>query len=229
MQTYGETSMDNATYFAELNKRIIEIERLRSQCSFFAKGIIGQTLIKEDLFFCATLDRCVQLSEGFIVLLKQRNMSCVGALLRLQMDNCMRTYATFVAADKYAVIDCIIHGRKISDQLDLNGKKMTDANLKKKMTVFCDSFPAVYDKASGYVHLSDMAFYQTVVSINDNTIEWQIGKELQERFNPLLLEAADAFIHFTNIYYKMLQAVVDSKQRYDTEHQADTDQLELEE
>jgi hypothetical protein len=63
-----------------------------------------------------------------------------------------------------------------------------------------------------------MAFYQTVVSINHNTIEWQIGQELQERFNPLLLEAADAFIHFTKIHYKMLQAVVDSKQRYDLEH-----------
>jgi hypothetical protein len=63
-----------------------------------------------------------------------------------------------------------------------------------------------------------MAFYQTVVSINDNKIEWQIGQALQERFNPLLLEAADAFIHFTKIHYKMLQAVVDSKQRYDLEH-----------
>lgn len=213
--------MDNATYFMELNKRIDEINRLRSMCPSLSKGIIGQTLIKEDLFFCAALDRCVQLSEGFIVLLQQRNLSCVGALLRLQMDNCMRTYAAFIAADKNSVIDCIIHGRKIRDQVDADGKKMTDTNLKKKMAAFNDSFPAVYDKASGYVHLSDMAFYQTVVSINDTTLEWQIGHALQERFNPLLLEAADAFIHFTEIHYNMLQAVVDSKQRYDAAHKDD--------
>lgn len=143
--------------------------------------------------------------------------------MRLQMDNCMRTYAVFIAADKDAVIDCIIHGRKIRDQLDIDGKKMTDANLKKKMAAFNASFPAVYDQASGYVHFSDTAFYQTVVSINNNTIEWQIGQALQERFNPLLLEAADAFIHFTKIHYKMFQAVVDSKQRYDAAHQTDTD------
>ena len=143
--------------------------------------------------------------------------------MRLQMDNCMRTYAAFIAADKDAVIDCIIHGRKIRDQVDVDGKKMTDANLKKKMAAFNASFPAVYDQASGYVHFSDMAFYQTVVSINNSTIEWQIGQALQERFNPLLLEAADAFIHFTKIHHKMLQAVVDSKQRYDAAHQADAD------
>jgi hypothetical protein len=210
--------MDNTTYFVELKARIDEIKELRRKCPTFAKGIIGQTLIREDLFFCAALDRSVQLSEGFIVLLQERNLSCAGALLRLQMDNCMRTYAAFIAADKDAVIDCIIHGRKISDQLDTDGKKMTDANLKKKMAAFNASFPNVYDQASGYVHFSDMAFYQTVVSINDNKIEWQIGQALQERFNPLLLEAADAFIHFTKIHYKMLQAVVDSKQRYDLEH-----------
>ena len=210
--------MDNTAYFVELKTRIDAIKELRGKCPAVAKGIIGQTLIREDLFFCAALDRSVQLSEGFIVLLQERNLSCAGALLRLQMDNCMRTYAAFIAADKDAVIDCIIHGRKISDQLDTDGKKMTDANLKKKMAAFNASFPNVYDQASGYVHFSDIAFYQTVVSVNDNKIEWQIGQALQERFNPILLEAADAFIHFTKIHYKMLQAVVDSKQRYDLEH-----------
>ena len=215
--------MDNATYFEKLETRIDAIQELRGKCPSFAKGIIGQTLIKEDLFFCAALDRSVQLSEGFIVLLQQRNLSCVGALLRLQMDNCMRTYAAFIAADKDAVIDCIFHGKKIRDQLDVDGQKMTDFNLKKRMAAFYASFPAVYDQASGYVHFSDMSFYQTVVSINNNTIQWQIGQVLQERFNPLLLEAADAFIHFTKIHYKMLQAVVDSKQRYDTTHQENID------
>lgn len=80
--------MDNATYFEKLETRIDAIQELRGKCPSFAKGIIGQTLIKEDLFFCAALDRSVQLSEGFIVLLQQRNLSCVGALLRLQIIAC---------------------------------------------------------------------------------------------------------------------------------------------
>ena len=213
--------MDNVTYYLELDKRIAAIKQLRKQCPTLSAGMIGETLIKEDLFFCAALDRCVQLSEGFIILLQQRNLSCVGALLRLQLDNCMRTYAAFIAADRDAVVDCIIHGKKIRDQLATDGKKMTDAYLKEKMAAFNASFPDVYDQASGYIYLSEKAFYQTVVSVNENIMEWQIGQVLQERFNPLLLEAADAFVHFTKLNYKMLQAVVDSKQRYDVAHQSD--------
>ncbi len=211
--------MDNATYFAELDKRITAIKELRSLCPSLATGIIGQTLFKEDLFFCASLNRCVQLSEGFVALLQQRNLTCVGAMLRLQLDNCMRTYAAFIAMDKDAVVDCVIHGKKISDQMDADGKKMTDAHLKKKMVEFNASFPNVYNQASGYIHLSDMAFYETVVGIEGQTLTWQIGQPLQERFNPLLLEAADAFIYFTKLHHKMLQAVIDSKQRYDAKHE----------
>jgi len=218
--------MDNMTYFTELDKRIATLQKLRELCPSFAAGIIGQTLFHEDLFFCASLNRCVHLADGFTVLLQQRNLSCVGAILRLQMDNCMRTYAAFIAKDQNAVVDCVIHGKKICDQVDTDGKRMTDAHLKKKLAIFSTSFPDVYDRASGYIHLSNMAFYETVVNIDNYTISWQIGHQLQERFNPLLLEAADAFIHFTKLHYKMLQAVVDSKHRYDAIHEDNDNSLE---
>lgn len=213
--------MDNAAYFKELEARVVQLKQLHNQCSTFASGIIGQTLFKEDLFFCASLDRCVQLSEGFILMLQQRNLTCIWAILRLLMDNCMRTYAAFIAEDKDAVIDCIINGKRISGQKDCDGNKMSDAYLKKKMTLFNKYFSDVYDCASGYIHFSDKAFYQTVISCNDKTLEWQIGQSLQERFNPLMLEAADAFIHFTKLNYKMLQAVADSKRLYDAAHEGD--------
>lgn len=56
------------------------------------------------------------------------------------MDNCMRIYAAFIIADRDTVVDCIIHG-----------KKMTDIYLEKRMTFFNAFFPDVYDKASEYV------------------------------------------------------------------------------
>ena len=91
--------MDNTAYYAELDKRLAAIKELRGRCPALAAGMIGQTLFKEDLFFCSALNRNVQLSEGFVALLQQRNLSCAGAILRLQLDNCMRTYAAFIAMD----------------------------------------------------------------------------------------------------------------------------------
>lgn len=207
--------MDNKSYFYELDSRIAQINILRKQCASLAQGIIGENLTKEDFFFCASLDRCVQLSEGFIPLLQQRNLSCVGAILRLQMDNCMRTYAPFTAENKDAVIDCIINGEKIGNQKDLEGNKLTDYNLKNKMAKFNASFPKVYDQASGFIHLSHKAFYQTVSNVSNGTISCQIGCPLQERFNPNLLEAADAFIHFTKLYYSFLFEIIKAKNHFD--------------
>ena len=36
------------------------------------------------------------------VLLRERNLVCAGPILRLQMDNCMRMHATFIAEDRNA-------------------------------------------------------------------------------------------------------------------------------
>ena len=38
------------------------------------------------------------------MMLKERNLTCAGVLLRMQMDNCMRTYAAFIAEDKKAIV-----------------------------------------------------------------------------------------------------------------------------
>ena len=77
------------------------------------------------------------------------------------------------------------------------------------------SIAIIYNNASGYIHLSDKAFYETVISCDNNAIEFQVGRELPEKRNPILVEMLEAFIHFVKLYYKMIIAVVESKKRYD--------------
>ena len=189
---------------------------LRKQGISLAKGIIGETLFKEDLFFCASADRSLNLIDGFADMLRKRNLTCVGALLRLQMDNCMRSYAAFIAKDKEAVIDCIIDGNPINKQVSKDGTKMTDGYLKGELSKIDTRFADVYNQASGYIHLSAKAFYQTIVKVENNSIEWQVGIELPEKRNPVLIEAADAFIHFVKLHFRMLEAVAKSKERFDS-------------
>ena len=152
---------------------------------------------------------------GISTMLKSRDLTCVGALLRLQLDNCMRTYAAFIAKDRNKVIDCIISGNRIDRQVDKNNKQLRDSYLTTEITKFDPIFSDVYDKASGYIHLSSAAFYQTIVNTQDYVIEFQVGRDLPEKRNPVLLEAADAFIHFVELQFKMLYAVVESKKRAD--------------
>lgn len=207
--------MTNNEYEADLELRGKALADLRKEAISIAKGIIGKSLFKEDFYFCASLDRCMRLIDGFIPMMVARNLSCVGALLRVQMDNCMRTYAAFIAKDKQAVIDCIISGERIDKQVDINGKQLRDGYLKHELSKIDPKFERVYNQASGFIHLSSAAFYQTVVGLDDYMIEFLVGSELPEDKNTVLLEGADAFIHFVKLHFKMLYAVVESKQRAD--------------
>ena len=207
--------MTNEEYMVALAPYIEQLKKLRKEAISIAAGIIGQTLCSDDLFFCASVDRCVRLIDGLIPMLQDRNLTCVGVLLRMQMDNCMRTYAAFIAEDRNAVIQCILDGTPVKKLKDSKGNLMFDGYLKDEVAKMDPIFSTVYDNASGYVHLSEKAFYQTVDSCDNYGIGIQIGQPLPEKRNTPLLEAADAHIRFVNLHFKMLQAVVESKQRFD--------------
>ena len=211
--------MNNSEYLGALEEIIGSLKELHAEGINIAKGIIGETLTKDVFFFCASLDRCLRLTDGIILLLRERNLTCSGALLRLQMDNCMRTYAAFIAEDRTKVINCIIDGTPINTQRDTTGNRMTDGYLKNAISQYDSVFARVYNQASGFVHLSEKAFYQTVADVSDGKIALQIGHDLPEKRNAPLLECAEAFSHFVKLHYKMLDAVVESKTRFDAEQQ----------
>ena len=54
-----------------------------------------------------------------------------------------------------------------------------------------------------------------VASCEDNKINLYAGPNLLERYNPVLIEAAEAFIHFVKLHFKMLKAVAESKEQLD--------------
>lgn len=218
-----EKIMTNEDYFKSLDIRINRLCMLRREAISISNGIIGNTLCSEDLFFIASTDRCIRLIDGFIPMLKERNLTCAGVLLRIQMDNCMRTYAAFIAEDQNAVVQCVLNGDSIRKHVDKSGHKMNDSYLKNKLTEVDKIFGTVYDNASGYIHLSEKAFYQTLAKCEENHFEFMVGISPLEKSNKILIEAAEAYIHFVELHFKLLQEVVKSKQAFEarianTEH-----------
>ena len=98
-------------------------------------------------------------------------------------------------------------------------KKLSDGHLKDELSKLDDKFKTVYDQASGFIHLSEKAFYQTIVGTDTNgMVMMQIGDTLPEKRNEPLIECAEAFLHFIKLHYSMLYPVVDSKMRYEKEN-----------
>ena len=190
---------------------------LRKEAVNISEGVIGGSLCKDDFYFLASIDRCIRLIDGMTEMLEKRNLTCAGALLRMQMDNCMRTYAAYIAEDKNAVLDSVISGDPINKLKDKDGKPLTDSNLKNKLNNIDKRFGSVYSQSSGYIHLSDKAFYQTVDTCENYKIGFQIGLELPEKRNENLLECAEAFVYYCKLHFRLLKPVVESKKRLDEE------------
>lgn len=97
---------------------------------------------------------------------------------------------------------------------------MSDGHLKDEVSKLDDRFKTVYDQASGFIHLSEKAFYQTIVNTDtDGMVMMQIGDALPQKRNEPLIECAEAFLHFIKLHYSMLYPVVDSKTRFEKENQ----------
>lgn len=209
---------DETTYQVWLEQTVARQEAARKEGVQLAAAVIGQTLYTEDLYVISLIDKCIRLIDGFKNMLEQRNLTCAGILLRIQIDNCLRTYALYVAADKQEVVNSILDGSIQLNKLKAkDGSRMTDQYLRQQLEKVDRRFGTVYKESSGYIHHSEKAFY-TIASTNEpNIIELDMGHTLPQRFDAILKECAEAFLFFVGIQYILTQPIVESKKRIDAE------------
>lgn len=205
--------MNNERYLEELDNRLQVLSELRKRIIEMSKIIIGGPLYKEDFFFTSAMNRSVALLDGISEMLKNRNLTCGGILLRSQIDNCMRIFAAFIAENQTDFIDGFVAGKKISDMKDDRGNKMKDYILRQRLAEYDGQLDLVYRNSSGYVHLSDKSLYSsaTIVSAEQYDIEFSVDAPLKEKANPILLEVADAFIHYIKLQNIFVNQVVVSR------------------
>ena len=206
--------MDNIEYEKILNTRLNGVSLVRKELIGISKKIIGDSLYMEDLFFTSAIDRSVALLDGLASMLQLRNLTCAGIILRSQLDNCMRVFAAFIAEDRKKFIEDFMDGKKISQMKDNQGNKMTDVNLRKRLSQYDNQLDTVYQNSSGYVHLSNKAFFMstTIPEDKENTFEFKVGLPIKEKANPILLEFLDAFMHYVKLQNVFLNKVAISKQ-----------------
>lgn len=205
--------MENEKYLDMLDSRLQVLNVLRKKIIELSKEIIGDALYKEDFFFISAMDRSVALLDGISEMLKNRNLACAGILVRSQIDNCMRIFAAFIAENQTDFIDGFLAGKKISDMKDDRGNKMKDYILRERLAEYDVQLEQVYKNSSGYVHLSDKAFYSSVTTSSSKQydIEFSVGLPLKEKANPVLLEAADVFIHYVQLQNNLVNKVIISR------------------
>lgn len=207
--------MTNEEYFGKIASPIEALKILRTEAITLAAKIIGENLLREDLCICAMLDRSIRFADGFTPMIEARNLTCAGAFLRLQMDNCLRLFAFFIANDKNEAVDCIINGGIFSKLKDRAGVQMRDSYLKEKLDRYDPGFSNTYNQASGFIHFSSKAFYQSVHPKDNYHISFQVGGEQPEKINVVLLECIGAYIHYTKLFHRLMKILAESKTEFD--------------
>ena len=183
--------MNNNSYLVKVQPYIEKIKECMEITKTIARGVIGENILDIDFCFCGMLDRSIRLADGFIPMIKNRNLTCAGALLRLQLDNCMRLYALYIANDERAVVNALLDGDKIDKLKDKKGNQMRDTYLKNEFGNIDSQLPIVYENTSGFIHFSAKAIYQSIYDCNDHTIKFQVGGELNEKRNETLIDTIE--------------------------------------
>jgi hypothetical protein len=129
---------------------------------------------KLDILALAVLDRSLALLRGFCDLVEGRNMIAAAPLLRCQLDNGLRFFASTLVDDPHALAGDIAKGTPVHKMKARNGHFMRDDYLKKQLTIEVPWVRALYDQASGYVHLSEQHIINTM-GIPDEAGETVIG------------------------------------------------------
>lgn len=163
------------------------LDGILEELSGFQKKIINsakQTFIAGDsnlysldFFASAVYNRAISLTNGYVLLSKGNNYLAAVSLIRLQLDNVLRFFASSLVKDSSDFVNHFIEGKKISDYKDINGNKLFDSYLAKLLEAYIPGTQKLYDETCAYIHLSNKHFFPTVAKVDftNRKVGIQIG------------------------------------------------------
>jgi hypothetical protein len=176
----------------------------------------GGALYGMDLFTAGALNRSKAHISGFRHLVEAKNLICAGSLLRLQLDTALRFHAAFLVEHPHEFALAVLDGKRVRDLKDRDGKKMTDAYLVEKLGKEYEWVPRVYERTSGYVHLSATHLLSAMGPVEGadpsaRSISIKIAAEDKPLPVGLYVEAVDAFVAATEILLQHVHGWVFTK------------------
>lgn len=205
-----------ATRLEELLDKLRGSEPLHLDVGLRMMKADGGAVFPLDLLALAVLNRSSNLVPAFASLVESRNFISAVPLLRLQIDNCLRFYAAYISENPHDFATAVLGGEHVRRMRDKHGNKMTDAYLVERFSEEFSWAKNVYEKTSGYIHLSDAhianIFKQPIGEASEETVqELVIGPGDNFAGDCLYEEAVEAFIAATEAMFHYLVGWVGTK------------------
>ncbi|MBL7997871.1 MAG: hypothetical protein JNL32_04445 [Candidatus Kapabacteria bacterium] len=137
----------------------------------------GKNMYSLDLLSMAVSNRAIRVIQGFIQATESSNMLVSLPLVRLHIDTLLRWYATTLVEHPHELAKLILSGSKLKDVKDREEKKLTDSYLVGCYSNYFSQLKTVYEKTSGYIHLSQSHMTAPVYSVeSEGTITWMLSR-----------------------------------------------------
>jgi hypothetical protein len=163
-----------------LDKILNELSNFQKQFIESSKRFIeagNKKLYTLDFFASAVNNRAISLTNAYVTLAKDNNYLTAVSLIRLQLDNALRFFASTLVADSNDFVMQFLDGKAIKDYTDVRGKKLSDNYLAKQLEAYFTGTQKLYTDTCGFIHLSDRHFFPTVAKFEkgNRNIGIQIG------------------------------------------------------
>jgi hypothetical protein len=176
----------------------------------------GEGIYGLDLLAQAVLHRSLMLTSGFADLIEKHNYTCAAPLVRLQIDNALRFFASTLVDDPHDfAVRVVVKGERLDRVKDRDGKQMRDWYLKEKLAEIYPWVEDVYDETSGFVHFSHKHFYSSSRLSEDGNLQFLMPSEPHDAFvsEDDFEEAAFAFNEATKVVLRLMRDWIATKHR----------------
>jgi len=195
--------------------RLTDLDRAHLELGMEMSKAHGGAIYGMDLLAFGALNRSKAHIGGFRTLIDAKNLICAGALLRLQLDTAMRFFAAFLVDKPHDFALAVLGGKRVRDLRDRDGKAMTDAYLARKLGEEFEWVPRVYERTSGYVHLSSSHLMSALSAKpgDAQSREFEVKVSAEDKPLPqwIYIEASDAFCAATQIFLRYVHGWVFTK------------------
>ena len=199
----GMEEVCNHEYFIQVPWIGRSMEDAAYKVKISGHAFVMGVMTKWSLFLKSLIFRADSLNTAFMSLVKENNLLAALPLIRLQLDNCMLSYAgtKFIVPDELA--EQYEQHVRLSKIKDKSGVKLTEMLLSTELDKYFKGFRSAYIKACEFVHLSQehlAASYQ--LNLEDKSLKytWQNFNGLyseaeQTRYKTLMLSANNVLLN----------------------------------
>lgn len=155
-----------------------------------------------DLLSVAIYKRSMSHISGFCTLIRNNNFTCAVPIIRMQLDNALRFYATTLVKDPNKLVSEFINGAHIANFKDLDtGKNLSDTYLVKKLGKQFPGLLQVYRDTSGFVHLSEKHLFSAMGKKEEENMQVSISVGSDDSFitDHQRVDAVNSMIDVTKI------------------------------